>query len=277
MRNSRNKLLAVLHTGMVTSFTWGVGLFHEDVASVSGCIGSLVMLMLGIFGVALSPTDVPQKIASLLTGDLSYVTEAKAKSCEEKKQRTPLLSEPLISVSVNNGDAAAAPPAPAAPVAISRQQGLMCALVVGLVDGSLMVPYKAFAATAPQDSRETENIYFTSLGAGLLVVAPTFSVIYVLVVCRGKFPPLKFREGSVAGFATGLFWGVANLGSVQATKYLGMSLGFPLTQTCICINGAWGILFYREMEGRLNILMFSMCTITIIVGAALLTQFSAGS
>jgi hypothetical protein len=30
------------------------------------------------------------------------------------------------------------------------------------------------------------------------------------------------------------------------------------------------------MEGRLNILMFSLCTVLIIVGAALLTQASAG-
>ena len=78
----------------------------------------------------------------------------------------------------------------------------------------------------------------------------------------------------LAGFATGLFWGVANTGSIHATKFLGMSLGFPLTQTCICINGAWGILFFKEMDGRLNIAMFSICTLAIIAGATLLTQSS---
>jgi hypothetical protein len=217
--------------GMVTSFTWGAGLFHENVASVSGCVGSLVVLMLGIFGVALSPTDIPQQIASMLTGNRKFVTDARAKAFEEKEQRTPLLSEPLISVSVNDDGSAAPAPKQAAPVVISRQQGLACALVVGLVDGSLMVPYKAFSSTAPAGSLETENIYIASMGAGLLIIAPVFSVIYILVVCRGKLPPLKFKEGCVAGFATGLFWGVANLGSVQATKFLGMSLGFPLTQT----------------------------------------------
>ena len=51
-----------------------------------------------------------------------------------------------------------------------------------------------------------------------------------------------------------------------------MSLGFPLTQTCICINGAWGIIFYREITGRANVAMFCACTVAIIAGATLLTQ-----
>ena len=197
--------------GMCTSFTWGVVLFKESVDSVPGCLGSLAVLMLGIFGVALSPTDIPQKIASLLTGDSSFVTDA----ADKKEQLQPLQTK----LSLNGVTVTEPPPA------ISRRQGLLCALAVGLIDGSLMVPFKAFAASQPASSDHVSAIYLASLGAGLLVVAPTFSLCYVLVVGRGKFPPLRFKEGSLAGFSTGLFWGVANLGSVQATKYLGMSLG----------------------------------------------------
>ena len=36
------------------------------------------------------------------------------------------------------------------------------------------------------------------------------------------------------------FWAIGNLCSTYATYYLGQSVGYPLTQTCIVVAGLWG-------------------------------------
>eukprot|EP00466_Bigelowiella_natans_P004400 jgi/Bigna1/60191/fgenesh1_kg.9_\ len=54
-----------------------------------------------------------------------------------------------------------------------------------------------------------------------------------------------------------------------------MSVGFPLTQTCILINASWGIFFFHEIDLRSNrgqLFRFLLALCTIIAGAALLSQ-----
>jgi len=100
---------------------------------------------------------------------------------------------------------------------------------------------------------------------------------------RVRVPPLSFcgrisrkcRNAVVPGMVTGILWTMGNFLSVHATKYLGMAVGFPLTQTCILINAVWGIAFFGEMElscQRRDVLLpFCLALFCIILGAVLLS------
>jgi glucose uptake protein GlcU len=41
---------------------------------------------------------------------------------------------------------------------------------------------------------------------------------------------------------------VANVLSITATYYLGVKVGFPLTQTCVLFLSMWGILYFKEIN-----------------------------
>lgn len=74
---------------------------------------------------------------------------------------------------------------------------------------------------------------------------------------------------ALPGFITGTFWGMGNFNAMFATVYLGQTIGFPLTQCCLLINGLWGILYYGEIAGALPISLFILASVVIIAGAAL--------
>ena len=215
----------------------GVTLFREGVRSVGECIGALVILVTGIFGVALSPTELPNKVAHRCCAEQggthgstplsSHADTGRSSSSQFKAAEAIELATAGTNAATEAGEKAAPikqENAAGAP-AISRRVGLLCALVVGLVDGSLMVPYKSFlddprfsrpassntttttsaaasaAASIAASSVTTsdrgvsvENSYIVSLGVGLLMVAPAFSVLYIVGANGCRVPQLKFSQ-----------------------------------------------------------------------------------
>jgi glucose uptake protein GlcU len=133
-----------------------------------------------------------------------------------------------------------------------------------------MAPLKGYKQGLALPDDDTDANYMISLGVGFLMVVPASTVAYVLIVHKGVCPPLKFKQGGLAGFCAGVFFGIGNVGAVHASSYFGMSLGYPLTETCICISGAWGIILWKEMTRGLNIRVFVASTTAIVAGSALL-------
>ena len=64
---------------------------------------------------------------------------------------------------------------------------------------------------------------------------------------------------------------------MQATYYLGMKVGFPLTQTCILIAAMWGILYFKEFNLYTSPYAIRFCfgIAVILVGAYLLGSSSS--
>ena len=79
---------------------------------------------------------------------------------------------------------------------------------------------------------------------------------------------------ALPGFLTGCFWAMGNYGSIFATMYLGQTIGYPLTQTCIVVNGFWGILYYKEIKGTYPVGVFCAAVVVIIAGAVLDGNFA---
>merc|ERR1719281_2151628 len=98
---------------------------------------------------------------------------------------------------------------------------------------------------------------------------PAFLVYFSRDICRGRPPRPHLAAAGAPGLLTGVFWGMGNFAAMFATAYLGQTVGFPLTQTCMVVGGLWGIFYYGEIEGRLAIAMFAVAVAIIILGAAL--------
>merc|ERR1719510_1549503 len=86
---------------------------------------------------------------------------------------------------------------------------------------------------------------------------------------RGDMPQFHVSKVGVFGLLTGAFWGMGNFSSMFATVYLGQTIGFPLTQCCLVLNGVWGIIYYKEIVGARAIGTFILASIVVLLGASL--------
>jgi len=228
--------------------------------------------------------------------------------------------------------------------------GLALAVTGGLMDGSLMVPYKLYGFHAgdgfPKSLKEdavggasVSTLHAASKAVGIMEDAATtavnatasamniteqsmndtatgFSDVEHLVHNAGKamFPvrrwPMKLhgddaykylqgmayghlafallmlvilkcfdsREFVVslktcgaAGLSAGCFWSVGNFCSIHASEYLGVGLGFPLTQTCCGVAAILAITILGEMPFREQRLCCCFAIILLVLGSSLLT------
>eukprot|EP00122_Pirum_gemmata_P020966 Pgem_evm1s19561 len=95
---------------------------------------------------------------------------------------------------------------------------------------------------------DKNNLEIGVVGVSIAVVLP----FVIFSKCFGKeqinlhlydVGPYGLITGRL--FLNGLFWGCGYIHQTYATVILGTSVGFPLTQTCILVNGMWGIFLYR--------------------------------
>eukprot|EP00658_Telonema_sp_P-2_P056905 TRINITY_DN45368_c0_g1_i1.p1 TRINITY_DN45368_c0_g1~~TRINITY_DN45368_c0_g1_i1.p1 ORF type:complete len:444 (-),score=107.99 TRINITY_DN45368_c0_g1_i1:217-1476(-) len=234
---------------IVVSFLWGTLKFGESVDSMVGAVFSLVLLVCGVMGVASCQTELPVRLAAsfgLCASDLE-----------------PSLLEPANPVACSDEQVPK----------LSKATGAVFCVVVGLLNGSLMVPFHYLSQEIRSD--QPPVTYLGSFALGVLVTTPLFVVFYFYFPVRDP-PVWHFQVAAVPGILTGALWGFGNFFATYATQYLGNTVGFPLTQGCIIFNGLWGIFFYREISGNPKIVMFGVCA-TVIIGGAVLLTISKGS
>jgi len=236
---------------IVVSFLWGSLKFGEQVESVPGAVCSLLLMIIGIAGIASCETGLPLRLAAMLgCGSADENANYEGMPAEEDKE----------------GGEEEGPK-------VGKAMGGVFCVVVGLLNGSLMVPFKYLADDLP--ANDPPIAYLGSFAVGVLVTTPIFFVFYFYFPIR-KAPEWHFRSAFIPGVVTGALWGIGNICATYATQYLGDTVGFPLTQTCIIFNGLWGILFYGEIKGKAKIGMFALCCV-IIVGASTLLTIAKGS
>merc|ERR1719336_2636720 len=83
----------------------------------------------------------------------------------------------------------------------------------------------------------------------------------------------SLRAACFPGMWTGVFWALGNACSVHASEYLGVALGFPLTQSCIVICALWGIVLFGEMESCPAKVACALGIVVVLTGATLLSQY----
>jgi len=149
----------------------------------------------------------------------------------------------------------------------NRLIGLFAAIALGIPNGSNLVPM----ALAPADAQGIN--YIISFGLGVGAVTPILFLFWFLVIQR-KLPVFNFPAPVVNwALLAGLLWNFGNFSSIYATNYLGFSIGFPLTQLALVVAALWGILFYKEITNRFQIIAYIISCLIIVGGAFLLGFF----
>jgi glucose uptake protein GlcU len=133
-----------------------------------------------------------------------------------------------------------------------------------------MVPFKL---SDPQEGDINDVFrYLVSFGLSSVVIAPVLFLVYCVFVRQGSIPSFHVRAALVPGVSSGVLWAAANFMSVHATFYLGIKIGFPLTQTCVLIAAFWGVVYFKEFDVRSSghIYRFAFGILFILIGAYLL-------
>jgi glucose uptake protein GlcU len=243
---------------MVVSFTWGVTAFGHEVNSWRGSCPAMGLLVLGVCLAAASGSDTARKLGRR---QLSQAQEGSYGTCVEE------------GLGVVRADAEGS----SAQGALRTALGCGCAVAVGLMNGTLMVPVTLFQSGSAtlgilgyKGDLLSPIAFLPSLSIGILCMqVPTFLIYFARDISYGRPPQFQVSIAAAPGLVTGAYWAMGNFASMFAMTYLGQTIGFPLTQTCIVIGGLWGIFYYGEIEGRLPITMFTVSVALIIAGAAL--------
>jgi len=204
-------------------------------------VGALALLMLGILGLSLSNT--------------SFIKNLGKPRVEPSIQEQSVYAgdqQPLLAGMPEAGNAPKPRPL----------LGMLCCLVLGIMNGSMMVPTRF----TPKDASGIS--YVISFSIGVVLVTPVVAAFYFLV--RRQMPVFHLRETLVPGLITGFIWSIGNFLSIYAVIYLGLTIGFPLTQMALVISGLWGLIVFRELSGVRTIVMWFFSVAVLLSGAFLL-------
>jgi len=245
---------------MVTSFVWGVAYFDYPVKHITLTVLALVLLLLGSFGVAITGAGILRRL-----GLPEYAPDdenSSYKNISINKETVPLV----------NNDNTTTEKSPPTITIFQRIIGVICVFIVGLFAGSVMVPFNIFQ-NGYSESKTHALKYLISYGIGVLGVTPLLVIPYFLI--KREIPNFHLNKPKVIiyGLLTGVTWSIGNAASYFATDYLGLSVGYPLTQTALLVAGLWGLFWYREIKGWFSITQFFTFAIIILAGAALLGEF----
>eukprot|EP00930_Biecheleria_cincta_P089169 TRINITY_DN78439_c0_g1_i1.p1 TRINITY_DN78439_c0_g1~~TRINITY_DN78439_c0_g1_i1.p1 ORF type:complete len:410 (+),score=59.76 TRINITY_DN78439_c0_g1_i1:46-1275(+) len=247
---------------IVVSFVWGVVVFANPVKNWVGALCGIACLLLGVVLAAtsnrMSRNDARQTQGSTARELLSSSTPEATAPHDAECERS--VSDTSAENHVASG---------------KKLAGVLSAAALGLCNGSLMAPMTCYQNACPAIGIEKYTgtvlaplAFLPSLAAGLVVVHPILFFLYwSRSMAKGVMPQFHFSKVAVPGLLTGAFWAMGNFCAMYATVYLGQTIGFPLTQLCLILNGIWGILYYREIVGPSAIGTFILAALVILAGA----------
>lgn len=262
---------------IVVSFLWGSLIFRDDVKEPPLAAVGLALLAAGVAGCAASTSSLPDRLRRWREG-YDAVPGVELPSPDGGGER------PSWAAGAADAAAEAAPPPPGR---LLLAAGVFWAACVGLLNGSLMFPARCFVhgcAAIDVDAYASSNsgglkgdanvAFLPNVCLGIAAVTPVFFFVYFRApgVLRPA-PELHFRAAALPGVLTGCFWACGNFASFFATTYLGQTIGFPLTQCCVVLNGFWGILYFGEISGRYPVSVFVAAVAVVIGGAVMVGNF----
>jgi glucose uptake protein GlcU len=290
---------------IVVSFTWGCFVFEDPVQSIVGSAFALLVLVLGICLAASTQSSFPKALAEWCTAAYGSCQrkagpKAKAKAGRIRSLSTPAeigLSSSQSSPSLNRSLIQSPGGSPSKRYAGDKRtdvallvltadgrrhviRGTIAAMLSGLFNGSMTVGLRCFPDKCPAmgvlnqawgqcDGLSSPPMAFLpSCAVACGVMVPLFFIAF-FGMANVTTLNYRFADVAVPGFLTGCFWAMGNFAAFFSTMHLGMTIGYPLTQTCIIVSGLWGIFYYKEIRGRPAIGLFFVSTAVILIGAGL--------
>ncbi|KNC52982.1 uncharacterized protein AMSG_09158 [Thecamonas trahens ATCC 50062] len=252
-------------TTIMISFLWGALAYHDKVSSLPLAMVALATLLCGLVLLA-------SLHSSLMAGVHAWLGFAvddeslRPHRPGDVRAAAPLVAAEAPAVNVSGGrgldDAyASAGGGDGKPLA-KLVRGVVFALVLGVLNGSLMVPLRE------TPKRASGINYIISFSIGVVSITPLLALGYMAIM-RAPLQ-LHWRVALGPGLLTGLLWQIGNYCSIYATLYLGLTIGYPLTQLALLVAGLWGWLYYGELPQARHVAHFWLAAIVVLGGAALL-------
>lgn len=135
------------------------------------------------------------------------------------------------------------------------KEGIILAVAAGILLGFQFVPMKIAGLT-------TEIIYFP-MTLGIAIGATTIFLI------KGKERNLKHIPH---GLSSGGIFALGNYFGIIAISSLGLTVGFSLTQIAVLVAIFWGIIYFKEITEKNNIIKILIAATLILSGAYLLAS-----
>lgn len=236
---------------IVVSFLWGAIVFHNHLTSLFEAIAALVLLLVGVAGIALN-----EAIASKLRALTAPRPDVGETEWQRLNPTAPSAQARGRSLSVERQEEMEQPER-------DLPRGLLCAGMVGVFGGSILAP-------AHYSSQHGLG-FVPSFGIGCAVMGPIVVVVNSLLT--GKWPNFKSRAdlfiGASAGMASGVVWNMGNVANLFAIEGLQYAVANTLVQCSLFVGGLWGVFVFGEIRGMALVVFFVSSGI-LIAGAALL-------
>lgn len=133
-----------------------------------------------------------------------------------------------------------------------QKKGYLFAATSGLIGGSYVIPMQA--------THSLQSGFFSSSLSIFVIGIP-------LLLLSRRF----IKKEMAAGILSGSLFNVGSLAVLIAISLIGITIAYPISQTATLFAVSWGILYFREIVRRNNILKVITGAGMILCGAALLT------
>jgi len=133
-----------------------------------------------------------------------------------------------------------------------QRKGYLIAAASGIVGGSYVIPMQA--------THTLQSGFFSSSLSIFLIGIP------LLFLSRRWI-----KREIVAGVISGSLFNAGSLFVLMAIASIGITVAYPISQTATLFAVSWGILYFKEISNRRNILKVITGSVMILSGAILLS------
>jgi len=231
-------------TAIIVSVLWGIIAFSNTVDSVIGTVGAMVLLLLGVAGIAFCG-----EIAKCFTAQNDEV------------------AKDLLDYESGSGEVYEAMDGEKGATQSSVfVRGMLFAATVGCAGGSILVPMHYV------DAEGQGLVFVPSFGIGVGICSPVVTVLYFLIMREPLLSQeLHLMQVLPYGILAGSIWNVGNVLSIPAISRIGYSVAYPLMQCALLVSGLWGIFAFKEIKGA-AVWIFFVASAVLLGGAAILSQ-----
>eukprot|EP01113_Clastostelium_recurvatum_P042841 TRINITY_DN6986_c0_g1_i2.p1 TRINITY_DN6986_c0_g1~~TRINITY_DN6986_c0_g1_i2.p1 ORF type:complete len:371 (+),score=66.57 TRINITY_DN6986_c0_g1_i2:321-1433(+) len=261
---------------ILISFLWGAFKFQNHVNNVFLAIFSLVLLMIGVAGLSLCKN----RFYIFEPYPSSSSSSSSSSPQQIQEERSPMIRGQYTGVYNDDDDMSRSSFYPSAHPSSSQEAsvasirllfkntkllGTVCAVGLGLLNGTLMVPMQYLPKGMSM------MMYTVNFGIGVIIVTPVVAIIYFAL--KRECPEFNPKVVALPAFIGGILWNIGNVGSIVATQYLGLTIGYPLSQLALLVGGLWGMFLFKEITGMPSRVQFFIAAAVLLLGALLLSLF----
>ncbi len=142
--------------------------------------------------------------------------------------------------------------ASAAKASVVQRKGYFIAAASGIVGGSYVIPMQA--------THTLQSGFFSSSLSIFVIGVP------LLFLSRRWI-----KKEIIAGVVSGSLFNLGSLAVLIAIASIGITVAYPISQTATLFAVSWGVLYFKEIVHKRNILRVIMGSVMILSGAVLLS------